>query len=1141
LPLGYPAERGYQLVLAPRFVASHLREQDGYEALSPREALWTFDQHGWRLACWELRHFFATAHASGIPLSSLQDCEVLRLVRQAVSQNDLLVMRPAPKNSPVNDATAEQRKLIRQIEKQPAGELVHAGRRHKLVADVDLSKVPRRDDYEVLARDDADRVLDAIGLGAQSPPELAELLVQAREKLSRDWRPPLSPDGLVLLRRMPTRGAFKTSKEAPLTPSQMKKLLGPHEWIEIEVLDEDGKPYEGLYELQRTNGSTGTLDKQGFFGEYDIDAGTCKFSAGASGPPRPRDAPNPAQNNVVTPTIDAEYKVVLLDRGLAAHQTGEPDAEKVHPDPIRIEVSVAESNRAQHPFKTTAKLKCVPENVEIFRDKQGTTKLAGDLKADEIAGGKKLALWLRGKTRGKFELSLEFADTGDPTVCPVKDAPKTEMGVVELIMEIGEHDLPAIKAIKVDPDEEPIATYHTNLKNKVLPDQKPMTDEAKVKTGRLLHEQKDAHHGRAKLTLKKLTADQWPAGTDDYQIFIGSTAKSGDASLYEVEWDAAAKPFPVGPFKVSELKAADKVLWVEGKTACSKLRDVRLDVTLDRTDGGIAKEAKRNGDWARFTVVKIDEVKLDYTAAAGTANAWDAANHRFFINLKADPDGRKITIGAKLSKEIDDIVIHFMLVEHTDNRKAANWGVALPDGTRVLHPSAVVNDVGTPQVFPANEPQWVWKDIAAAVKHLDKADRKDLLHLSAKTVRGYAKQEVTLSRFGGDKFYLAAYIEQDPHLAKYIDGHADLGKRKPPRTADPIQVWRRFWYKEVKVRGLLVSGFLNAPDTYGDVKAVMAAGTVVEMPRVDADAINPKVIYPKHMVSYYLDATGSYRNNYPGDAGDALVVGDANESRFFRLAHAEADKPVMYAMLNAHALWVAGGTVAGVPASVGPGTHPWATPDDFNNSRVKIRFNQQFLDPPLQGGNLLVRGSWAAQDWVAHPNPATPSGPDRPAGAPPGSWGNNRNGNLAAGNVSLDPNRNDPREVRVTLPTGLVVAAYTRVRIFDLHARCAANFLGTSYPDGIVNAYTPNDVADFVNTINHETGHSFTHVNRSRPGNSPQHPLQYQNQGGHCAYDNKSCVMYESGPQPTSLNRFCPVCHPYLLVSDMSTVRGRLT
>jgi hypothetical protein len=853
--------------------------------------------------------------------------------------------------------------------------------------------------------------------------------------------------------------------------------------------------------------------------------------------------------NIVTPKVEEEYKVALLDPGLATHQAGEPDTDRIYADPTYIEVSVTETNRAQHPFKTTAKLKCVPANVEVFLDEKCAHRLTEDLKAQEIADGKKLKLWLRGKTAGKFKVSVELADTGDRCIRPAKDVPELEMGVVEVVMEVHQHKISAIDALPpIDPDVDPIDTYYTNLKQTVLPAQEALTPEQKVKSGRLLHEQRDGNHGRAKLLIKKLVADQWPAGTDDYQLLINETNASGAVELYDAEFDGAAVSLPGGPLKVSDLKAADKELWAQGKTACTKSRGVRLDLTLDRAAGGLAKQPKRNGDWARFTVVKINEVKLDYTPVAGQANAWDATDKRYFINFKPDPDGRKITIGAQLSAEIQDVVVHFMLVEHKHNRKTANWGVDLPDGTRVLNASTVQDNAGTPQVFAANEPKWTWKDVAADVKHLDKEDRKKLLHVSEKTdAKGYAKKEVRLSRFGGDQFYLAAYIEQDPHLAKYIDGDTDPGNRKPPMMAEAIKVWRKFWYKEVKVAGLLVHGFGNAADTYQDVKAVMVPGTLVEMPRVDANAINPPVIYPKHMVSYYIDSgTNRYRNNYAGDVGDALVVGDANRSRFFALAAAEADKPVMYAMLNAQALWVAGGTVNGVPATDGPATHTWASTDDYQNSRVKIRFTQQLLDPPLQGGTLLHRGRWEAEDWVPHPLPTAgtatpPSGPNKPAGAPPGDWGNARSGDVKSGDIALDPNRSDPREVRVLQPADVVVGPHgARIRITSLHVRCAANFLGTSYADGIVNAFTLNDVQDFINTINHESGHSFQQVTATRPGNVPAHPLKYANQGNHCAYQSRSCVMYESGPIAGSLNRYCPVCHPYLLVADMSDVKGRL-
>lgn len=812
--------------------------------------------------------------------------------------------------------------------------------------------------------------------------------------------------------------------------------------------------------------------------------------------------------NVVTAKIELEYNVVLLDRGLSKHQdVGE--AEKHVASPTRIEVSLEQTHKDAYPFAKTAKLVCNPAYVDVFTDEKCEKPLDKDLEAKDITGDQPLSLYLRGKTKGKLKLKLELEDSGDPHIkaAPDDEQPEPELGVVEIEMQVHQHDVAAVKSTQVDPDEDPIATYHTNLKNKALPDQKALTDEQKVKDGRLLHAQDSGNNGRAKLLLKKLDGSQWPADTDEYEVYIHATNTSGAVDLYDAETDGNKEASPAGPYKVKDLKAADKELWVEGKSSCKKLREVRLDVGLDRKVGGLAKEKKRNADWARFTVVKIKEVKLDYTPVVDKANAWDEAQNRFYINMKRGVDGRKIHIGATLEEPIENVVLHFMLVEHKDNRKTANWGVDLPTGTH----------------------KWTWKTIDASVKHLDKDDRKDIVHVTGKTdSTGYAKQEVTLSQFGGDMFYLAAYIEQDPHLGKYIDGHTDLGKRKPAMRAAPIQVWRKFWYKELKVEGINVKDFGNAADTYADVKTVMEAGGVKEMTRVAANALDPPVIYPKHMLSYYIDTVArAYRNNFKGDASDGLMVGDVHEGRFWPLAPDEGDKPVMFRMLNAHALWVPGGTSTAVNLNV------WTTGDRFP---VSLNVGAMTLDPPQEAGKTLYEaGRWKAEDLIETPPPI-----GSPVGTPSTfAWGNPRDGDLDPADLELDPNRDDPRMVRVKLPAALgVVADPTKIRlkITGLVVNYSDNFLGTSYPGGIVNAYTPNDEQDFINTINHELGHSLKQVTKVRPAGVPVHHLQYDRQGSHCSYPGNKCLMYESGPQPGALNRYCPVCHPYLLVQDMSDV-----
>ena len=175
------------------------------------------------------------------------------------------------------------------------------------------------------------------------------------------------------------------------------------------------------------------------------------------------------------------------------------------------------------------------------------------------------------------------------------------------------------------------------------------------------------------------------------------------------------------------------------------------------------------------------------------------------------------------------------------------------------------------------------------------------------------------------------------------------------------------------------------------------------------------------------------------------------------------------------------------------------------------------LNPPLQAGNFIVAGTYEA----GHVDGS-------------GNWVQDATGTLAAGDVDIDPNRSDPREVRINLPAGANVPGVTEVYIDNLQVAGATYFLGTSYDEGIVNAYTPNDVQDYYNTIAHEVGHSLKQVAKAPPADIPNHPLQYDKDGSHCNYQNKSCLMYESGPQPGSLNQYCPVCHPYVLVQDMS-------
>ena len=785
----------------------------------------------------------------------------------------------------------------------------------------------------------------------------------------------------------------------------------------------------------------------------------------------------------VTAKIAAEYKVVLLDKKLSDHQ--EPTEDKIVTDGTVVELSL-EQDPGSPVFDQGAKIEVSGAGaIDVFLDEKMTKELnIGDLiSKDKITGGKKLKIWLKGTKAGKFTLKLTPSKSSNGKFI-IQPAAEMKMGVVELNMELYEQDIAKIESIQVDPDQEPISDYHTALDSKALPDQIELSKEDKVKKGRLLHVQKDASFGRAKITIKALVADQFPSGCDDYEFTLTSGGKSGKLKLFNAEFDGNEVKLPL-KLKKSEL-TADKTYWVEGAGESNALRDTVLDMGMDRASGEMAKTPKRNGDWGRYSVVKIDAVELDYTQPVGGPNAWDAANKRFFINMQKGDAGRKITIKAKLSKKLENVKVHFMLVEDKNNRTAANWGIDLPSKSN----------------------KWVWKDISASVKHLDKVDRKNLLHDSAKTdINGEATQEIKLSQFGGDKFHLAVYSEQDPHLAKYIHDHATLGKRKPVMATDAINVWRKFWHQLIKVDGITNPGVNGAIGQYDRVKAAMGSATPIAISRSAVNGYSPQAIYPMYMVKVN------------GGNSDALVVSDTNKGQFFTGYVAESDKPIKIPILICDAQWDAGSNSKAASAQ-----------DLASSFPIDISTGSLALKPPLQGGDLLVSGDWVAAEKDPVKN----------------NWINVRRGTLSNSDITINPNRSSLKHVTVNIPKGVgLTNATTTIEIRNLVIQGADGpYLGESFNQRILAVYDSSTALtqiDFQNTIAHEIGHAFQQVIKGDPAGGvagiPEHPCQVDlGQGNHCHYLTDKCVMYDSGPIPGSLNRYCDVCHPYLLAQDMAEI-----
>lgn len=262
--------------------AIRLCQDGGYEPLPVHVAVdWVLRRS--RREMTELRRFSTRAGLCTIRTSNIDDTALLTLLRAKIRARELSVIRAGDlRAGGKNERTAELKRLVREIERQSRQGLRYGGRRYRLVADVQLDRIPDRDSYEVVRRDDGSAILSALAKQNGTSNHLAKLLSDAAEALTKDWRPPFTPDGLVLLRRLQAMVSSVPDDGPALTPSQLKKLA-KSDWIEIEVVDQDGEPLSGArYTLQLADKSVreGALDADGFVGVYEIESGTCNVVVG---------------------------------------------------------------------------------------------------------------------------------------------------------------------------------------------------------------------------------------------------------------------------------------------------------------------------------------------------------------------------------------------------------------------------------------------------------------------------------------------------------------------------------------------------------------------------------------------------------------------------------------------------------------------------------------------------------------------------------------------------------------------------------------------------------------------------------------------------------------------------------------------
>lgn len=231
-----------------------------------------------------LRQFAARIRLVGVPLQDVDDHMLRRLVRAKLRTGEVVIVRKATAAAVEDDREVELQRMVREIESRTRGKLAYGGRQYKLVSGSRLARVPGRDSYEVVSRRDAATVLGALCQQALGDSVLSKLLAEASTMLTRDWRPPLSADGLVLLRKIMVPQAMRPDTEPALTPSQLA-LLRKSDWIEIEVVDEEGEPFDGGYDICLPDGTVvkSEFGADGFWGLYAVEPGQCKVALSGLG------------------------------------------------------------------------------------------------------------------------------------------------------------------------------------------------------------------------------------------------------------------------------------------------------------------------------------------------------------------------------------------------------------------------------------------------------------------------------------------------------------------------------------------------------------------------------------------------------------------------------------------------------------------------------------------------------------------------------------------------------------------------------------------------------------------------------------------------------------------------------------------
>lgn len=477
--------------------------------------------------------------------------------------------------------------------------------------------------------------------------------------------------------------------------------------------------------------------------------------------------------NLVTPRIETEYDLVLL----ATSETGAA----TRTTPVRARLYVEQSN-AGLPYQGDGMLVRSTPGLRVFLDEACTVELGWSDTNKAVIPNALLVdttrvYWLRGVAAGKLELTLTAAPVADgvprPAITVAKAASKS-LAVVALVLRSYRDDagLPT-------PASVPMTTRDQRTRGRFVPVQSAKKD-----------------LGRAKLVVEKVATGDWPDTADKHALRLAVTSAEDVVEVFDAETDGSVVASKTTAYVLPKDKAGAKdcVLWVQGKAASAELRDVRVDLGLERSDGAGWSDRKplHNGDFVLLTSVRIVRVTPD-------ADDW-----RQYVNQRPD---RSLTVD---DNQAEAATGRGILVTATVEPAKAGIGIDLVlwglDGNGDA-------EVGKPRVprIPVT--------LRASEEHAT----------AVTSAAGRASARLGLSRFGGDEFYAVAYLADDA-----IKGLAELGKKgndAPATTkSKKIQVWQKLAYT-LAVMKRWNTGDYSARANEGTFRAKYAA-SFLELERV---------------------------------------------------------------------------------------------------------------------------------------------------------------------------------------------------------------------------------------------------------------------------------------------------------------------